>query len=359
MQGKLGHEGRQLQFEERPVVKRPNFERYQRDKRSQVALTRAQLRVRGSQRDRRIRNVTAAAVRRAASVAAVPVHLRYYGSSTVRHVLEAFFLLVDSRLQKGHDVTLDFRKIERLYPCGLLLLMGWVDEWVQRFPGRISANYPNDDLVEQMLQHVGVVQKLGLPARKAVVDHSDVLRWHYFHGRNADATPFEPFMVELQALLGEERQVGLGNCVTEAMINVGHHAYANGGPWWSFATVSNKKVFVALYDRGESIPVTLLSKPEVMDILKARMWGQGRGDDQLITAALGGRTRTKLPYRGKGLPEMFEFTKTSQDSELGIFSRHGYFVYDDQKLERSGRLGAPIKGTLVIWMIDISEVKND
>lgn len=292
-------------------------------------------------------------------VVTVPSHLRYYGPSKARQVVEAFLARIDERLQRGTRVKLDFGKVQRLYPCGLLLLMGWVDEWVDSYGPQITANYPTDDLVEQMLQHVGVLQRLGLLPRKDVVDHSDVLRWHYFHGRDADATPLEPFMIEVQKLLGEEQQVGLGNCITEAMINVRHHAYENSGPWWSFATVSDKKVFVALYDRGESIPATLLSKPSVMDILKARMWFEGRGDDQLITAALGGRTRTSLPYRGKGLPEMLEFTRSSPHSELGIFSRHGYFVYDDQKLERSGRLGAPIKGTLVIWMIDISEVKND
>ena len=175
-----------------------------------------------------------------------------------------------------------------MYPCGVLILMGWVDEWVSKHPGRIKATYPRDDLVEQMLQHVDVLQKLGLPARKNV-DHSDVKRWHYFHGKNADATPMEPFMLELQKILGEEQQLGLGNCVTEAMINVGHHAYKfeNGGPWWIFATITQKQVFVAIYDRGDSVPGTLLAKPQLKDFLNAKVWIQGRGDGNLITSAVG------------------------------------------------------------------------
>lgn len=219
--------------------------------------------------------------------------------------------------------------------------------------GRISAIYPEVDLVEQMLQHVEVLQKVGLTARKQIV-HNDVTRWHYYHGTDADATPIEPFMLELQALLGVEKQLGLGNCVTEAMINVGHHAYQdnNRGPWWIFATISNGSVFVALYDRGESVPATLLAKPRVMDFLTGRMWALGRGDSHLITAAVGGRTRTELPYRGKGLPEMLEFTKNYAQSELGIYSRNGFFRYSEQ--ESSGKLRTPIKGTLVIWRLNVS-----
>jgi hypothetical protein len=236
--------------------------------------------------------------------------------------------------------------------------MGWVDEWIRSFPEKISATYPSQDLVEQMLQHVEVLQKLGLPARKKVA-HSDVTRWHYFHGTDADATQIEPFMEQLRTLLGVEKQLGLGNCVTEAMINVGHHAYQNQGDssWWIFATISNQSVFIACYDRGASVPATLLAKPNVMDVLTGRMWSMGRGDGHLITAAVGGRTRTELPYRGKGLPEMLDFTKGHPNSELGIYSRNGFFRFNEQ--ESSGKLRTPIKGTLVIWRLNLAVEKND
>lgn len=282
----------------------------------------------------------------------VPTRLKYYARREYRRLVESFFEDVNSCLRQGKRVLLDFSKVEALFPCGVLILMGWVDEWVESYPGRVSANYPKVDLVEQMLQHVEVLKKLGLPSRKQIF-HDDVTRWHYFHGNDADATPIEPFMLELKDLLGEEQQLGLGGCVTEAMINVRHHAYQGHkrAPWWIFATVAQDKVFVALYDRGESVPATLLSKPAVMDFLTAKVWSSGRADGRLITAALGGRTRTQLPYRGKGLPEMLEFTKMYPNSELGIFSRNGFFRYDDTR-ESTGILKSSIKGTLVIWMLN-------
>lgn len=102
--------------------------------------------------------------------------------------------------------------------------MGMVDHWVDKFPNCLTANYPTDELVEQMLQHVGVLQKLGLTPRKTI-SHDDVTRWHYFTGMNVDATTIEPFMEQVRSLAGEETQMELADCVNEAMTNVRHHAY--------------------------------------------------------------------------------------------------------------------------------------
>lgn len=335
-------------------MRRPSEDLQQWLVRQQRTNAMREQRARGFERARANKKAAAEAVARGPVRRRVPAQLRYYARREFRREVELFFEQVNEILADGKSVLIDFSPVQRLYPCGVLVLMGWVDEWVQKYPGLLTATYPKVDLVEQMLQHVNVLQKLGLPPRKAV-SHNDVVRWHYFHGRNADATPIEPFMLELQKLLGEEQQLGLGNCVTEAMINVGHHAYGgdNGGPWWIFATVSKGSVFVALHDRGDSVPGTLLAKPAVADYLTGRMWSAGRGDGSLITAALGGRTRTNLPYRGKGLPEMLEFTKKYPASELGIFSRSGFFRYDGQ--ESNGRLVSPIKGTLVLWTLKIAE----
>jgi hypothetical protein len=286
-----------------------------------------------------------------------PRHLRLYATKGVRRETESFFENVNLNLILGRSVVIDFSKLERLFPCGVLVFMGWVDEWVSMFPEKLRANYPKDDLVEQMLQHVGVLDKLGLECRKTV-DHTDVKRWHFYHGKNADATQMEPFMLELQKLLGEERQLGLGTCVSEAMTNVRHHAYLSESfnSWWIFATITDRTVFMAIYDRGQSIPASLLAKPTVASLLTAKIWGEKRGDYKLIAAAVGGRTSTRLPYRGKGLPDMLDFTKNSPNSKLGIFSRNGFFHFDNH--ETSGKLRAPINGTLVIWTLKIPGAEN-
>ena len=286
----------------------------------------------------------------------VPFHVRYYADKKQRRIFSAFLDHVEQSLAVGKIVTLNFNETVRLFPCGVLIVMGMVDHWIAKFPNRLTANYPEDDLVEQMLQHVGVLQKLGLQPRKTI-SHDDVTRWHYFTGKNVDATTIEPFMNQVRGLVGEEAQMGLADCVNEAMTNVRHHAYNDetGGRWWIFATISDQRVFVAMHDRGASIPATLLEKPEVWDYLTGRMWRQGRADGKLISAASEGRTSTKLPYRGKGLPEMLQFTKLSDNGELAIYSRRGFFRFNGrEKTESVGKLDKPITGTLIVWTLNLS-----
>ena len=285
-----------------------------------------------------------------------PVHLRYYADKEQREDFGQFLERVEHYLLLGRKVVLDFGKTKRLFPCGVLIVMGVVDDWVERFPNQLSANYPTDDLVEQMLQHVDVLQKLGLSPRKEV-SHDDVTRWHYFTGMNVDVTPVEPFMQRVRAVVGEEAQMGLADCVNEAMTNVRQHAYTNtgGGSWWIFATISERRIYVAMHDRGKSIPATLLEKPEYWDYLTGRVWRQGGADGKLISAAADGRTSTKLPYRGKGLPEMLQFTKAAGNGELAIYSRRGFFRFSGrEKIESVGKLTKPLTGTLIVWMLNLS-----
>lgn len=257
-------------------------------------------------------------------------------------------------LWSGRRVRLDFRPTSVLSPCGLLLFLGYLEDWMTTHPGRLGARYPKVDLVEQMLQSVNVLQRLGLSPRKDIT-HNDVVRWHRFEGSAVDATPMEPFMLEVRELAGISLQMSLGDCVAEAMTNVKKHAYGKlGGAWWMFATINREagRVFVAMHDRGDSIPGTLLAKPELSDFLTLRTIRTVGTDRELIAAAVGGRTRTKLPYRGKGLPEMLDFTRLSPQNDLAIYSRRGYFMRDGSRSrEAKGNLKRPVDGTLIIWAL--------
>lgn len=284
-----------------------------------------------------------------------PEHFKYYAPSQQRKELEVFFEKINHHLINNRKVKIDFSKVKQLYPCGVLVLMGWIDEWNKKYPSKITANYPADDLVEQMLCHVGVLEKLGLKKRKES-SHNDVLRWHYMHENDANAEAIENFLIELQKILGEEKQVELGGCISEAMTNVRHHAYQDGvnSPWWIFSAISEGSILIALHDRGMTIPKTVRQKPNLQEkILRLNSKDTPHADIELITAAVGGRTRTGLPYRGRGLSEMLEFTKKYKNSELGIFSNRGFFRFDGQ--EHQSHLGTRLKGTLIIWQVLLSE----
>ncbi|WP_422015216.1 hypothetical protein [Roseateles sp.] len=285
----------------------------------------------------------------------VPTDLRYHGSGRTRQIFDDFIRTVTVGLALGRSVKLDFSKTERLFPCGLLLFLGHLDCWVELHRAKLSCTYPENDVVEQMLQSAKVFSQLGLPPRKAVAAH-DVIKWHQFEGHNADATPIEPFLEEVRTATGADWQLGLGSCIAEALTNVRKHAYQDkaASHWWMFATVNmeSKRIFVAMHDRGDSIPATLLAKPEWIDQVTFRRLRRG-GDCELISAAAGGRTRTRLYYRGKGLPEMVEFTERHRANALAIYSRRGYFVMGDGgSSTATGTLNNPVDGTLLIWTLN-------
>ena len=293
-----------------------------------------------------------------------PVRLRYHGNRAWRDTFFEFIDRVEGHLSQGTGVCIDFGPTVQLYPCGMLLFLGHLDSWLTQAPGRLKCKYPEDDTVEQMLQSTNVLQRLGRLPRKEIT-HNDVIRWHRFEGQNVDATPMEPFMEEVRAAAGISLQMGLGDCVAEAMTNVKKHAYPEDSVshgWWMFATINRQRgnVFVAMYDRGDSIPGTLLAKPELSDYLTLRTLHRYGADRELIAAAVGGRTRTRLPYRGKGLPEMLDFTRLSQATELAIYRRRGYYQCQPNRgvktarTDTKGSLRRPVEGTLVIWGLEFA-----
>lgn len=286
-----------------------------------------------------------------------PERLVFHVGKKARMEFERFVRRVENCLDCGRGAVIDFTDIKRLYPCGLLLLMGLIRKWLSAYPGHLKARYPKDDLAEQMLQHVNVLQDLGLSPRKQVT-HNDVNRWFYITGQNVDTGPFNGFMQRVAELAGVEAQAGLYECISEAITNVKHHAYRDteGDGWWAFCTVSDKKIFVAVLDQGATIPATLLEKQTFEDKIKLRKMRGRRADPELIASAVGGRTRTNLPHRGKGLREMYAFTRGSANSELGIYSRNGFFQYIPLRPQRetSGMINEAVKGTLLIWLIGLT-----
>lgn len=304
----------------------------------------------------------AKAVKRSPTTArriALPTKLRFHGGTDDRHKYGQFVELVDETLSSGRGVLIDLEGVKTLYPCGLLLLMGQVRSWIERFPSRLTANYPTDNVVEQMLQSVGVLQRLGLQARVGLISHADVTQWRYFTGTQADAQEMAPFMQEVRELIGANEQSLLYDSVVEAITNVRQHAYDEGAstPWWMFATISQRRIVVAIYDRGASIPATLLEKPGVREQMQKWVAGRKKLDAWLIQAAIKGRSSTKLSYRGKGLPEMLESTALVRGSVLGIFSREGVFGYERTPDKTTcQRLDVPIIGTLILWQLNLPEV---
>lgn len=132
--------------------------------------------------------------------------------------------------------------------------------------------------------------------------------------------------------------------IMELMINVKEHASRNEKlqEWWLVAYHNDDKncISFAILDCGRGIPTTIKRKFRDLFYLS---------DSLLLKSTLLGekRSETNLPYRGKGLPKIYEYALENKVKNLYIMSNKGFFSSED-----SGKckdLDIPFKGTLVCW----------
>lgn len=284
----------------------------------------------------------------------------------LRRVLLLFCRQVEQYLKQGYKVKLVLDGIKVLQACGTLVFMARLDCWLAMYPGKLSCSYPSDDIVEELFQHVGVLQRLGLSARKTAVKSDKVMHWHFHSGSRVDPSAFKEMTA--QVIRGIEHPKGplFGDCLNEAISNTVGHAYTNfrdaqlpveQRKWWIFSQYKDERVFVAIYDIGEGIPSSLRRKPEWSEYLKARQYYDSYAIQSAIESS---RTRTRQPERGQGLPEMLEFSKELQNGRLLILSAKGGFEYNPERGQsRRYEYRVPLPGTLVQWAIPFRKGQND
>lgn len=125
--------------------------------------------------------------------------------------------------------------------------------------------------------------------------------------------------------------------LVELMSNTAKHAYSVDQKemverWYLYAMHESDKVTFSFVDTGQGIPYTIRKKfLEKLDF--------GIKDSNLIKIALteSGRSETKLPNRGKGLPKLFEEVQQEALDDFFVLSGTGscYFSQETKQLELS------------------------
>lgn len=272
----------------------------------------------------------------------------------------SFLDQVDQALTTHERVHLNFNSVKLAFPCGTLLFRAKLDTWIAKYPNKLVGRYPTDPVVEELFQHIGVLGLLNLPHRKNAITHDQVVHWHFHSGAVMDPALYKDLTLSLRDRIVHPQRELFADCLNEAVYNTVNHAYdfeVKGLPdprlrkWWMFSQVKSGLVTVVILDLGVSIPRSLLQKPEWKDYARLR-----KRDGQLIeAAACSTRTSTRLPHRGKGLPEMLEFSENLAAGGLRILSRFGVFSFDaSTKIMLRDKYYQAIPGTLVMWQIPIS-----
>ncbi|UQY33837.1 hypothetical protein K8U54_19300 [Pseudomonas fulva] len=267
------------------------------------------------------------------------------------------------------NVIIDFSRITMLHPCGTLLFVAELERLFESpfAQKKLSAIYPVDRNVEQMFQHIKLLERLGLPPRISEINASNVLPWLYASGHEGD---LDSIAEKLPKILTEggnmEIRLALMSGMAEAVANSSEHAYLKQSKtpvpgsvplkWWLFARQSGDDVSVVICDLGLGIPGTLEAnwREELGSLLKTRS-GLKRKDHKMIELALTvGKTSTNKVNRGKGLKDILKVVRDKKVGEICIFSNRGVYSLDspnDSLVSRDERNS--INGTIVQWKIPI------
>ena len=86
----------------------------------------------------------------------------------------------------GHRVHLSFDKTNTLSPCGTLFMVANIEYHLALYPGKFSCDYPIDDTVEHLFQHIGLLKLLGNDVERKQITAENVRDWQYVSGTSTD-----------------------------------------------------------------------------------------------------------------------------------------------------------------------------
>ena len=233
----------------------------------------------------------------------------------------------------------------------------------------VVGNYPADKRLERMLTQTGFYDLLGVKSRDTGKLRRDVDYIVFRSDTRLDSA--QPRKLR-NDLLGENAAVQvrvrsrLYRALTEAMINVGQHAYPINaaklhplrGRWWVAGQVNRrrKEMMITFCDLGVGIPVTLpkVYTWELIRAVLALLPGINPNDGQMIQAGMAiGRSSTGQQHRGRGLNDLRQLIDQIRAGELYIFSGRGRYVYGANGSEAVRNYGISMGGTLIKWSMPL------
>lgn len=278
---------------------------------------------------------------------------------------------VDSGIR---TVTINFDDVEILHPCGTLLFVAEIERLLgePECAAKLQCTYPTNDVVEQLFQHIGLLQKLGLQPRIERIEAENVVVWLYEVGHEDNLNSIMGALPELLKTSGNKAlRMAVTSGMTEAVANSAEHAYIHRRKdgtnlkvphdWWIFARQEDEDISVSICDLGIGIPRSLPQTfpEELATFLKTRA-GRKKMDHQMIELALKvGRTRTNKSYRGQGLKDILRVVMEQKVGQLKIYSNKGVYMFNGKTgYMNSYSEASNIMGTLVQWKIPLAAFES-
>jgi hypothetical protein len=274
-------------------------------------------------------------------------------------------------LYGGNGVIIDFSQTDRIYPAGGLMLVAELDR-IKSLSGSGSLlrckAAPVQSLPDQVLTQIGIYESLGHPSAGLASDQT-VVHWRLASGLKAEGQEAGSILDNCDGELAPALRTSLYRGITEAMTNAVQHAYlavrADGTNrqgekrWWLFSQQREDTLHIVFCDLGIGIPESLpIVNSRLKEILST--FGRDRSDLEAIRLATElGKTSTSQPNRGKGLPEILDAARKSEQGACVIYSNRGQFGFVSGGKTIENQFSNSIFGTLIEWRVPISEGATD
>lgn len=285
---------------------------------------------------------------------------------------------MEAHLRQGNcRIKLDFSKVEKIFPGGMLIFLSALQRLTTLYPNFIRARCPPHSLSSQLLNHFGLAKALSLNTVHSAPKDISVVQWDFLHGSQADGPQVRDLLNKYRTKTNAAIPEALFPALTEGLTNVRQHAYnADSGippslqNWWIFARMEDPTegkrgyLYIAIYDIGYGIPATLrrkLNRREVVwDIvdkagqLAALTTGRSVDKHLLQMAIEYRRSQTGSAHRGNGLPEMREFAQSNQNGRLHVISGKAQYSYISGRSDgHTQGFKDDFPGTLILWGIPL------
>lgn len=265
--------------------------------------------------------------------------------------LLVFFNDLRKNLEKN-PVRLDMSKVTEINSSALLYLISLVQDMkMKKKTFVIHGNLPNDKKCCEVMEQSGFFKYAKRTDHARMEDKGNTLQI-------SSSGKMDPHKVsqccEFVRNKLEVDRLGtkwLYSVICEIILNATHHALSHWkeefDSWYMFAKYQDNYVELVILDTGLGIPNTV--KKNFLE--KIRLWPDS-DDASLIQSALNGdfRTQTKQGYRGKGLPEIFNYYANGVIKNIVIISKHGYINGREKK-----NLTGKFNGTLFALRIEKHE----
>ena len=268
------------------------------------------------------------------------------------------------------SIFIDLKSVAKIYAAGMLMLFAEVYRLKEVEKQNISGNYPTNEKVEKVLQHIGFLRLLGRPDRIPAknITEEDIRTWHVAQGQQVDGEQVNDFIDHITEI-DKKKQAKLYISIKEVIANCAEHAYNSVADqalnpshfWIMFGRVDEENnLTIVIGDLGMGIPKTIRKYPGFREFVQIlRVAHKLSSHSRLIEiAAKIGETGVHhgRGHRGRGLDQAIKGI-VSVNGQVKIYSLKGMTTFDSKPRVDRWDLKKGGRGTIIQFSVPVQDLK--